>query len=1158
MKGLRLIRLLAVAVIALAALLAIAVAVLFTIDLSAYRAPLEARVSRALGRPVALSGTVRVEPALSPTLTVRSVTIANPAWASDPMLAQAERISLRFAWWPLLQGRLVLTRLVLVGGHLHLETRADGTNNWMLAAPVDVTAAQTATAAGTDASGALPPASLPQIEVRRSRVDYRDGRSGVVTRLGVTRALLRAEERRPLVLMFDGTLRGQPLSAGLVGGPWSELVRSEAPWPVRLEVISRDTRLQAQGELRRLPEPRFDLQVHASGGEFDALGTLIGVRLPRLGPFELNAQFVRDARGYEVNGARGFLGPADSDLRFTVQAGRLSAPFTQPLAIEAQGTFRGLPFDLRLDGAPYPVLLSDNGSWPLQTSLHIAHTQLELDGAVQARTGDFAVNVRADGADVSSLEPLVGRDLPSLGPYELQGRLRRAGSALSVNELTARVGHSDARGRLQVELGGARPALSGVLDAGTVDLADFRNLLAQTQDSGNANPPAAQRRLPFELLRTIDAELRVSVGQVLGVTSSMDGVRAYLRLRDGKLDADPVSLRLAGEAITGQISVQTGGDVPTMVLVAHGSSIHYGPVLSALHVTQRLDGEAGQLDFALRGQGQSLEEIWHSAALRLETRNGDVTYTDPRDGTQVHFFLRQALATTGGGAGLVLDAQGNYREQPFDLHLAGDGLPELKDDRLPWHVRVSGTIADASFSTTGSVRAVFAGEGVDLQVRVDGPHLAGLNPVLGTRLPPLGPYRISGQVTDTEPGWRVQGLEALIGASDVSGDLRYVPGQPPQLTATLNSETLRLADLEPTPAVPAGAAQANGPLSHAAQATLETQGKAQPQGNAGGAANARAIPKLDFPVQRLRSLDLDLRAAARRVDLARTTLRNVSFEAHLHNGRLEIKPIAAEVWQGGVTGSLSLDASVDPPRASVALTIKGLNYAEAMGSLSSVGINPGTAQVALDIQGQGKDLRQALANAEGAGEFYGDSGQIDSSYLDLWASNLFVALLPNFGKKRSVELKCAVGHFDVKGGKAETRSLLLDVDRIAIKGVGSINLANEDLDLLLWPEPRDPSLLRLSTPVKVTGTLAHPSVSPQARGVVEDVAWLLVGSQNPFVLLLGWFQPGAVKDNPCVAALAGMDGKAPVEENVPPNPISKTKDFFRGLGRFLTEPFHSD
>lgn len=1216
MRTLRIVRLLVASLLLLAAILVVVVAVLFTVDLSAYRVPLEARVSRALGRPVTLRGAIHVVPSFTPTVTVRRVTMANLSWASHPLLAEAQQLSLQFRLWPLLRGHIVIDRVALSGAQVHLETRRDGTPNWILAglrgssetipnpagrpagpfaeAPPPVAARPTGTL-----NGAVH--GLPRIEVRHTQVDYRDGRSGVVTRLTVTHALLTADDPQPLRLTLDGTLRGDALHLVVVGGPWSELVRGVAPWPLRVRLEASHNVISAQGELHRLPQPRFDLHVHARGPAFAALARLAGARVPPLGPFELQGRLERNAEGYEITGAKGFLGRADAAHRFTVRTGTIRAPFSGPVALQVGGLFRGAPFELRMDGAPYPELMRQSERWPIRATVHIAQTHLSLDGALQPRSGDFSVAVQAQGALLSSLDPLLGRDLPALGPYSWRGRVLRERGVLGADAVRIRVGSSDARGSLRLNLSSPRPALSGELEAQTLNLADFRVLLAPSSpaaaappaqgpgqahspsvvqaalppvaQSANAAPPGvaqaapaalpwARRPLPLALLKRLDLHLKLRVGRVLGAGSSLEDVRGTLRLHHGELAAEGVSLRLVGQAITGHAALVTGGDTPVIRLTARAQHIRYGPVLAALHITQRLSGEARSLEVSLRGEGRTPLAVWRSVDLRLTAQAGDVAYRPPGDGAPVRFTLARASARLGGPIGLELDANGSYRDTPFRVHLVGDGLPELHNDSLPWHVRASGTLADASFGVVGSMRAPFSGRGVDLRVRLQGPHLAALGPPLGRTLPALGPYSLRGQLSNVPGGVRLQALQAHLGDSDASGELSIVGGRRPRIVGTLSSRTLRLADL-----LPAGAASHSGKgvTGPSAQVVASAQGRVSSPGKPGATSRpppdtagiAHAIPDVAFPTKSLRTVDLDLKLSATHLALGTTLLSGVSLQVRLQRGRLELRQVHAGAWQGQLSGSATLDASKTPPRVQVNLLAQGIDYQRALGTLDVAGIRPATAHVVVRLHGRGTDLHDALASAQGVVEFFGDEGQIDSRYLDLWASNMFLALLPSFGKEKAAHLQCAVGRFDVKDGQAHTRSLLVDTPRVVVKGVGSIDLRNERLDLLLWPEPREVGL-RLTTPVRVTGTLSHPDVTPQARGVVEEVAWLLIGANNPFVLLLSYLKPNEVEANPCVAALAAVDHHGAQPENTPPTPISKTRDFFLGLGRFLERSFGGD
>jgi hypothetical protein len=98
-------RLALVAAIALALVAALVVAAAILVRPGDLRAPLEARLSAALGRPVAL-GEMDLA-LLPPAVRVRDVRVAGER-EGEPPLAQIEEVRLRVAWLPLLAGRVVL------------------------------------------------------------------------------------------------------------------------------------------------------------------------------------------------------------------------------------------------------------------------------------------------------------------------------------------------------------------------------------------------------------------------------------------------------------------------------------------------------------------------------------------------------------------------------------------------------------------------------------------------------------------------------------------------------------------------------------------------------------------------------------------------------------------------------------------------------------------------------------------------------------------------------------------------------------------------------------------------------------------------------------------------------------------------------------------
>lgn len=120
---------------ALAALLLAAVIVLpRLIEWNDYRDQIAAAAERATGRPVTIGGDVRLLLLPTPTLSAAAVRIGNPPGFSEQPFAEIKSLDARFAFWPLLLGRVEIESVALIEPRLTLLERPDGTPNWDLTA----------------------------------------------------------------------------------------------------------------------------------------------------------------------------------------------------------------------------------------------------------------------------------------------------------------------------------------------------------------------------------------------------------------------------------------------------------------------------------------------------------------------------------------------------------------------------------------------------------------------------------------------------------------------------------------------------------------------------------------------------------------------------------------------------------------------------------------------------------------------------------------------------------------------------------------------------------------------------------------------------------------------------------------------------------------
>src|SRR3546814_19135482 len=71
---------------------------------------------------------------------------------------------------------------------------------------------------------------------------------------------------------------------------------------------------------------------------------------------------------------------------------------------------------------------------------------------------------------------------------------------------------------------------------------------------------------------------------------------------------------------------------------------------------------------------------------------------------------------------------------------------------------------------------------------------------------------------------------------------------------------------------------------------------------------------------------------------------------------------------------------------------------------------------------------------------------------------------------------------------------MIDSERVLVGGEGTVRLADQRLDLRLVPQPKDPSLISLATPILLKGTLADPKVSPAPVEVAKGLGAIAAGA----------------------------------------------------------------
>jgi uncharacterized protein involved in outer membrane biogenesis len=473
------------------------------------------------------------------------------------------------------------------------------------------------------------------------------------------------------------------------------------------------------------------------------------------------------------------------------------------------------------------------------------------------------------------------------------------------------------------------------------------------------------------------------------------------------------------------------------------------------------------------------------------------------------------LGKPGGekGSNLIISAEGN---QIGDLSkLAGTPIPALGPYKTSLRLQESKGVFSANTiqavvgkddlllaSVTGAVADLAAASGINLQVELKGPSLAALNEPAKLNLPPIGPYQIASAVMGDRNSIRLQNLAATVGKSDLAGTASLALGGPrPSIDANLTSNRLELADF-----------------------TKGSSKSGSGQTTSSKPSDGRVFPADPLPLEALKAADGVVRFNGRSVVLEKVTLDNVAAVLTIKDGRLVVDPLKAGVMGGNVAIKADVDGGMPTPAVALSVTSRQVEVGSLLHLLQvSDVLSGGKADLDLNVTGNGNSVRAIMAGLDGTTRLVMGPGRINNRFAKLLLADL-VGVITFSGSGDSSNLNCFVSDFGIAKGKASSKALVLDTNGATILGSGNIDLASERLNLRFDPNAKQASLASLAVPVKVGGTLASPSVTPDPGAIAKNVVGAVAGApQGVFGALAGLTgsKAAAAPQNPCASAVAG-------------------------------------
>jgi len=260
----------------------------------------------------------------------------------------------------------------------------------------------------------------------------------------------------------------------------------------------------------------------------------------------------------------------------------------------------------------------------------------------------------------------------------------------------------------------------------------------------------------------------------------------------------------------------------------------------------------------------------------------------------------------------------------------------------------------------------------------------------------------------------------------------------------------------------------------------------------------------DYIDQFVERRDLELRLDVADLSAQDSQLGNATLRLQLDQKQLRLDPLRISYADGEVNASYvasTVDETVD---AQLDVEIENLE----IGGLLPL-LNPDidiATVLYLDVDlAANTPSKQAFGdNINGEITLLLIPEEVDASILDLWATNLVLALLPTSDTGGDKTLNCMVARFEAEDGILKSKSILLDSTDIIVRGRGSIDIPRQQLDLLAAPQAKRERFFSVSTPVRVTGPWDDFQVGVEPGGFIGTMfRWYMALIYVPFKWLTG-------------------------------------------------------
>lgn len=462
--------------------------------------------------------------------------------------------------------------------------------------------------------------------------------------------------------------------------------------------------------------------------------------------------------------------------------------------------------------------------------------------------------------------------------------------------------------------------------------------------------------------------------------------------------------------------------------------------------------------------------------------------------------------------GVAWKMRGTFNGAPVTGTGKAGAVLSLKQQIAPYPLQADLRVGAVRIAFEGTLTKPTQLAALDMRLKLAGPSMARLYPVIGVVLPETPAFRTEGRLVGildkASSRWTYDKFSGKVGSSDIGGHFEFQTGKPRgKLTGNVVSRLLHFDDLGPLIGADSNASK-----------TARGVAPVQPPG--------KVLPVEEFRTERWTAIDADVRYSAQQI-IRKATLpiRKLSTHLILKNGVVNLAPLTFDVAGGKLNATIKLDGSgregKNAIRATAKVSARHIKIKELFPTIAAIQATVGEVNGDAQLSAIGNSVGSLLAASNGEVKTMVNQGTVSKLLLEQMGLNIGNVILTKLFGDRQVQLNCMVTDFGVTDGLMRTRVFVVDTEEATITANGTISLDNEMIDLTLRPETKSLRLFSLRAPLYVRGPFRKPDVSVD-KGVLALKAGgaIALGLATPLAALIPLVNAGPGKGSACAGLLA--------------------------------------